>query len=70
MRRYYLRVYFNGELIEREVSVEEFCRAERNAGFRPKLASDDPHYMTTPATGGFGSSTGISGRVVDDYAGS
>jgi len=44
------------------VSKAEFIAAERNAGFRPKLASDDPAYMTTCATGGF-SGNGISGQI-------
>lgn len=61
--RYFLSVTIAGEKIEREVTLEEFCKAERAAGFRPKLWSGDPAYMTTPATGGFSSSRGISGRV-------
>ncbi len=64
--RYFLSATIEGEKIEREVTIEEFCKAERGAGFRPKLWSGDPKYMTTPATGGFGSSSGISGRV--EYA--
>lgn len=61
--RYFLAATIAGEKFEREVSVEEFCAAERAAGFRPKMPSTDPRYMTTPATGGFGStSTGIIGR--------
>jgi hypothetical protein len=60
MYKYFLSVTFNDEKIEREVSLEEYCKAERNAGFRPKMASSDPKYMTTPATGGF-SSGEISG---------
>ena len=64
MERYFLSVTLAGEKIEREVTVEEFCRAERQAGFHPKMSFSDPHYMTTPATGGFGSTmSGISGRV-------
>jgi len=63
MKRYFLTVTIAGEKIEREVSLEEFCNAERQAGFRPKLSSDNPQYMTTPATGGFGSSSGISGHI-------
>lgn len=59
---YFLSVVLNGEKIEREVSVEEFCKAERSAGFRPKLPSDHPKYMTTPATGGFAGG-GICGRI-------
>lgn len=60
--RYFLYVVLAGERIEREVSLEEFCKAERAAGFRPKLWSGDPAYMTTPATGGF--SSGESGGRV------
>jgi hypothetical protein len=60
--RYYLSATLGGEKVEREVTIEEFCRAERAAGFRPKLPSTDRFYMTTPATGGF-SSGAISGRV-------
>lgn len=53
MNTYFLSVTLAGEKIEREVTLEEFCKAERAAGFRPKLSSSDPRYMTTPATGGF-----------------
>lgn len=60
--KYFLSVTFAGELIKREVTLEEYCKAERAAGFRPKMASDDPRYMITPATGGFGTAN-ISGRV-------
>ncbi len=62
-QKYYLGVTIAGEYIEREVSLEEFCKAERAAGFRPKLWSGDAAYMTTPATGGFGGDDGIRGRV-------
>ncbi len=61
--RYFLSATIGGEEIEREVTIEEFCKAERAAGFWPKLPSNDPAYMTTPATGGFGNSNGISGRT-------
>lgn len=61
--RYFLSATIAGEKIEREVSLEEFCKAERAAGFRPKLCSSDSEYMTTPATGGFGDGRGISGRT-------
>jgi hypothetical protein len=37
-----------------EVSKDDWIKAERRAGFRPKLWSGDPNYMTTCATGGFG----------------
>ena len=62
MNKYFLSVRFAGELIERQVSLEEFCRVERQAGFHPKMPSDNPHYMTTPATSGF-STAGCNGRV-------
>lgn len=45
-----------------EVTKEEWIKAERNAGFRPKLSSDNPAYMTTCATGGFGGA-GVSGKI-------
>lgn len=61
--RYFLSANIAGETIEREVTLEEFCKAERAAGFRPKLWSGDPAYMTTPATGGFSNRNGISGRT-------
>jgi hypothetical protein len=62
MYKYYLSAVLGGDKIEREVPLEEYCKAERQAGFRPKLSSDHPNYMTTPATGGF-SSGGLSGRT-------
>lgn len=52
--RYYLRDEPGGQL--REVTVEEYCAAERRAGFRPKMASTHPDYMRTPATASFSSS--------------
>lgn len=61
--RYFLSAKLGSEYVKREVTLEEFCKAERAAGFRPKMPSTDPRYMTTPATGGFGSSEGISGHV-------
>lgn len=67
MNHYFLSSTIAGEKFEMEVSLEEFCRAERAAGFRPKMSSDDPRYMTTPATGGFGSSYGISGHTTVDW---
>ena len=65
MNKYYLSVELAGEKIEREVSLIEYCKAERQAGFRPRMASDDPRYMTTPATGGF-SGNGIRGSIKYD----
>ena len=49
-----------------EVSKEDWIKAERRAGFRPKLWSGDPAYMTTCATGGFSDSGGISGSITTD----
>lgn len=62
MSRYFLSATLGDNKLEREVSLEEFCRAERAAGFRPKMPNSDPRYMLTPATGGFGGG-GINGRV-------
>ena len=57
------------QLGEKQVTKEEYIKAERAAGFRPKMSSDDPRYMTTIATAGFGSGSGIIGYVKygDDY---
>lgn len=63
-RRYFLTRLVNGRSVEQEVSLREYCEAERSAGFRPKMPSCDPAYMTTPATGAF-SAGGVSGRI--DY---
>ena len=52
--RYFLYAIIGGEKVEREVTLAQYCAAERMAGFRPKLSSSDSAYMTTPATGGFG----------------
>ncbi|MCK5020623.1 MAG: hypothetical protein KAS32_26625 [Candidatus Peribacteraceae bacterium] len=62
MEKYFLYAALGGEKIEREVTLEEFCKAERQAGFRPKMASTDKGYMTTPATGGFGAGNN-GGRI-------
>jgi hypothetical protein len=66
MEHYFLSCTVAGEEIEKEVSLEEFCKAERAAGFQPKMTSDNPLYMFTPATGGFGGN-GISGRISIDW---
>jgi len=58
--RYFLKADFNPDWTE--VTKEDWIKAERSAGFRPKLWSGDPAYMTTCATGGW-SSSGISGRI-------
>lgn len=49
-----------------EVCREKWIEAERAAGFRPKLPSWDPAYMTTLATGGWSNSAGISGTHTSD----
>jgi hypothetical protein len=48
-----------------EVSKEEWIRAERHAGFRPKLSSDHPDYMKVCATGGFGNDF-VDGKIERD----
>lgn len=45
------------------VTKEDWIKAERQAGFCPKMASDDPRFMKVCATGGFGSGS-IQGRLV------
>lgn len=57
----YLLRYGDGE--EKEVTKEDWIRAERNAGFRPKLPHDHPNFMKVCATGGFGSRSNVEGRV-------
>ena len=51
-----------GNQPEKEVSIEEYCAAERRAGFRPKVVPQGQSIMTTPATGGF-SAGNIRGRT-------
>lgn len=63
MDKYELKADFQDEW--QEVTKEVWVRAERRAGFRPKMARDDPRYMTTCATGGFGGN-GVRGRIVND----
>jgi hypothetical protein len=58
--RYFLKA--DHETKYTEVTKEQWIRAERAAGFRPKMSQDHPNYMTTEATGGFGG-RGISGRI-------
>lgn len=60
MTRYILKHSAFGE---KEVTKEEWIKAERAAGFRPKCASDDPRYWTEPATGGF-TGSGMSGSII------
>lgn len=49
-----------------KVTKEAWIAAERRAGFRPKLWSGDPAYMTTYATGGFGNGQISGTRTTDD----
>ncbi len=58
MKKYYLKV--NG--LEKEVDKKEWILAERRAGFRPKMASNNPRYMDVCATGGFGNDK-VDGRT-------
>lgn len=53
--KYFLYTGLGPDRTEKEVTKQEFIKAERNAGFRPKLASNHPDYMNVCATGGFGS---------------
>jgi len=57
---YELKVGWQDDWIE--VTKEKWIKAERVAGFRPKMSSDQPGYMDTCATGGF-SGGGTSGRI-------
>lgn len=59
VERYMLKAPFTDWI---EVSQEEWIKAERNAGFRPRCAITDPRYMTECATGGFGSAN-IQGKI-------
>lgn len=59
--KYFLKADWQTEY--QEVTKEQWIKAERAAGFRPKLSSDDPDYMKTCATGGF-SGSGVNGKIV------
>ena len=63
MTRYFLKADFQSDY--QEVTKEEWIKAERAAGFRPKLASDDPRYMKVCATAGF-YGNGVSGKIEDE----
>lgn len=58
--RYYLKADWQKEWTE--VTREQWIRAERAAGFRPKMLSSDPRYNDTCATAGF-SGGGTSGKI-------
>ena len=60
MDRYYLKANFQDDW--QEVTKEKWIVAERQAGFRPKMSTNDPKYMKTCATGGF-SGNGVSGQI-------
>ena len=53
------RYFVTRDGVEREVTLSEFCSAEREAGFRGPGHWEDPPY---PATASFSSGT-IRGRV-------
>lgn len=59
-KKYFLQTTGFGDKVE--VTKEEWIRAERRAGFQPKLSSDHPEYMNTCATGGFNNGY-ISGSI-------
>jgi hypothetical protein len=58
------RHFLKGDFSDRweEVNKEKWIKAERAAGFRPKMASVDPRYMDTYATGGF-AGNGVRGII-------
>lgn len=59
--RYFLKAHWQEDW--QAVTKEEWIRAERSAGFRPKgLAFNDPKYKTTCATGGF-TGGGVAGMI-------
>lgn len=60
VEKYFLKAEWQPD--KQEVTKEQWIKAERAAGFRPKLSSDHPEYMTTCATGGFHSG-GVSGSI-------
>ena len=60
MERYLLKA--DWQTSYQEVTKEAWIKAERSAGFRPKLASNDSNYMKVCATAGF-YGNGISGKI-------
>jgi hypothetical protein len=54
--QYFLYDYKGGrKMNEREVTLEEYCRAERAACFTPKnIDPSHPDYFKTPATASWG----------------
>lgn len=63
LERFFLKASFNKEWTE--VTRAEWIRAERVAGFRPKMSSWEPNYNDTLATGGF-SGGNVSGTYTTD----
>lgn len=61
--KYFLKAEGFGE---KQVTKKEWIKAERNAGFRPKMASTEPNYMKVCATAGF-TSGNMSGRTEVEY---
>ncbi len=59
MRKFYLKAE---GFDEKEVSKEDWIKAERRSGFRPPMASTEDRYMKVCATGGF-TCGGVSGRI-------
>ena len=60
MTKYFLKADWQHEY--QEVPKEEWIRAERAAGFRPKLSTDHEDYMKVCATAGF-YGNGVSGKI-------
>lgn len=63
---HWLRPLYRDNLPWEKVTKAEWIKAERAAGFRPKMSSDDPAYMDTYATGGFGNGQISGALTVDD----
>lgn len=61
--RYLLR----WQSMEREVTREEWIKAERSAGFRPKGVNLRTDNFTTCATGGFSGYGGVEGFIVNEW---
>jgi hypothetical protein len=58
------RYFLKSDDVWRETTRAGWIRAERGAGFQPKMASDNPLYMDTLATGGF-SNGNVTGWTVN-----
>ena len=64
MNRYFLSAEIGDKVVEHEVTLREYCVAERRAGFWPKVFTNDSA-DEIPATASF-SCGGMSGRIEYD----